>query len=270
MRISVTPQLQRNPLSSSQTHPMVSLATSSAPELTDYTMPQAPSVNLNDKDALDSLVKELQLEETGPHDLSSLLSTTVSAQSLHQEEKEMSALPARPVPQDLEQLLSQSAPKPKRGRLGAPRHPRNGQFLKTTKPPPTTLSVASIPTPITCTAQPDCPISSSSLIPVTYVNFAPALISSLPNRSNNEKVENLFLSPEELASEVFAFIMSSSGHTASEVEVRVREANFNKHYKPYLVTHINSILSNMPPDANTHTYKTHDSIIVECLHILGF
>jgi hypothetical protein len=234
-------------------------------------MPQVPSsVNLNDKDALDALVKELQLEKTGPQDLSSLLLTSASAQSLHPEEKEMSALPARPAPQDLEQLLSQSAPKPKRGRLGAPRHPRNGQFLKTTKLAPPTVSVASIPTPVTCTAQPDCPISSLSLTPVTYVNFAPALISSLPIRSNSEKVENLFLSPEELASEVFAFIMSSSSHIASELEVKVREANFNKHYKPYLVTHINSFLSNMPPDANTHTYKTHDAIIVECLHILGF
>jgi hypothetical protein len=223
-------------------------------------MPQAPSSdNLIFKAVLDEIVKELQLDSTeaGSHDLSSLCSTTANAQIVHLPEKETAPLPARPPPQPLEDLLSQSAPRTKRGRLGAPRHPQNGQFLKTKNQPPTE-PVASIPSP-------KCP--------ATYANFAPVAIPVDQNHSNSVTYTApsvKLLSSEDLASEVFSYIIFSSGGNSSELAIKVREANFNKHYKPTLVSHINSILSSLPPDSNFHSYKTHDSIISECLYLLGF
>lgn len=105
----------------------------------------------------------------------------------------MSALPVRLAPKNLEQLLSQSVPKPQRERLKAQIHPRNSQFFKTTQRLTPTVAVPSNFTPKSCTAHPDCAIFSLSLTSKTYVNFALALISSLPKRRNSEKVINLFL-----------------------------------------------------------------------------
>lgn len=260
MRITATTQMSMSQQSSSRTPQTDSLETSSAQGSTDYTTPQAPSSdNLIFKAALDELVKTLDLgsAEAGPHDLSSLCSTTASAQNMYLTEKETAPLPARPLPQPLEDLLSQSAPRKKRGRLGAPRHPHNGQFLKTKNLPPTE-TVASIPSP-------KCP--------ATYANFAPAAIPVDINHSNSVTYTApsvQLLSSEDLASEVFSYIIRCSGGNSSELALKVREANFNKHYKQALVSRINSILSSLPPDANSHSYKTHDSIISECLFLLGF
>ena len=108
----------------------------------------------------------------------------------------------------------------------------------------------------------------------SYVNIPPILNSSsidysyfysktlLTAHSNFE-----FPSSEQIATDILYFLIEASPHTSSNrIQFCVLENMLNKHYKQFIISHIDELLLAIP----LCNYKTFELIICSCIAHIGF
>ena len=280
-----------NALQNRPTLQTANFATLSTQQSQVYNEPQAHcSLDSNTADALEELLQQVGLSSDN---LPATPEMTPQVQNANR------SLPSRPPPQPWEFQPS----KPKRNTRGKPNAPRqeNGRFKSQCLPSmeKTLTATATIPTTsehnatltMTFHSSPyeNLPLyenlssvmnnTSSFITPsavVTtvspYVNVPPVISSSSSTTytSSNTLVPTYstfaFLIYEQIACDIITFLVQSSPQSsANTLPLIVLENMLHKHYKPSLVSHIDSLLLATPD----RTYITFETLVRSCISFLG-